>query len=189
MYAIATAVITAVITAVLGGFVGYVLGNRRVRYERLYERQAEVIAKLSELLWQVQKTALRATGAAHEDRRRLLEQSEAAANTLLDYYASNRVWLDPKTLATIGRSLHDISIAAGQFQSSLDTYGRSLKPEGKVAAERIKSIVPTLNRELEFAFRAILYPPPWYAAPLNALRWLDAKVKRSSTERNSGRQP
>ena len=40
----------AMITAMVGIIGGYLVGNRRVNYEQLHERQVEVIAKLCELL-------------------------------------------------------------------------------------------------------------------------------------------
>jgi hypothetical protein len=44
------AVVAAIVSAVLDGLVVYILENRQLRHERLFERRAEVIAKLSELL-------------------------------------------------------------------------------------------------------------------------------------------
>lgn len=49
------AVVAALITIIVGGPIAYFLGNRRLQYERLYERPAEVIARLSELLAAVQR--------------------------------------------------------------------------------------------------------------------------------------
>jgi hypothetical protein len=48
------AVVAALITINVGGPIAYFLGNRRLQYERLYERRAEVILRLSELLAAVQ---------------------------------------------------------------------------------------------------------------------------------------
>jgi hypothetical protein len=42
------------LTAIVGIIGGYLVGNRRLKYEHLYERRADVIAELSKLLAAVQ---------------------------------------------------------------------------------------------------------------------------------------
>ena len=47
--------------------------------------------------------------------------------------------------------------------------------EGRDASIRLYRELPVLRRTLEREFRAILYPPPWYDAPLRMLDWLQGR--------------
>ena len=51
----------------------------------------------------------------------------------------------------------------------VDTRARGEAPVGVVARRQ-------LGAELEAAFRAILYPPPWYETPLRFLEWLHNRI-------------
>jgi hypothetical protein len=67
----------AMITAVVGILGGYLVGNRRVKYEQLHERQAEVIAKLCELLAALQRDVADLTSPLQSGDVDRLEQAEA----------------------------------------------------------------------------------------------------------------
>jgi hypothetical protein len=98
------AVVAALITAVVGGPIVYLLGNRRLRYERLYERRAEVIARLSELLFLMQRGFVSWTNpfqSADADRDQQRREASQAFHDLVIYYGSNSVWLDQRTCEKI----------------------------------------------------------------------------------------
>src|SRR5215207_3586020 len=98
------AAVGAVITVFVGGWIGYVLGNRRLRFERLYERRAEVIARLYELRFLMQRGFLEWTSpfqVADVDRDTQRKKADEAFHELVSYYRSNSIWLDLKTCQKI----------------------------------------------------------------------------------------
>jgi hypothetical protein len=94
----------AMITAVVGIIGGFLVGNRYVKYEQLHERQAEVIAKLCELLTALQCDVANLTSPLQPGDVNRLEQAEAVDRVfgaLVDHYRSNEVWLAPHTCKKI----------------------------------------------------------------------------------------
>ena len=79
--ALMDAIVAAIVTVVVGGL-GYLLGNRRMRYERLYAQRAEVLSTLGSLLYKVQRGFVTFTSLLQygdPDRKEQLEE----ANRLL----------------------------------------------------------------------------------------------------------
>jgi hypothetical protein len=99
MEGLAAPLITAVV-GVVGLIGGYLLGNRRLKYERLHERQAEVIARMSELLAAVQSGIVSFTHYYQRgdvDRHEQVQEANRSYFELVDYYRANEVWLEPET--------------------------------------------------------------------------------------------
>src|SRR5215208_5650861 len=97
-------VLAAVLAAVAGSLVGYIVGNRRLKYEHLHERRAEVIARLCELLAAVQRGVSSLTNplqTSDVDRYEQAGEASRAFMELVDYYHSNEVWLAPDTCEKI----------------------------------------------------------------------------------------
>jgi integrase len=66
--------------------------------------------------------------------------------------------------------LRSSTSAAPPKSATESTPGPAAKPPVGVVARR------QLGAELEAAFRAILYPPPWYETPLRFLEWLHNRI-------------
>jgi hypothetical protein len=150
----------------------YLVGNRRLRHERLYERRAQVIAKLSELLYLMQRGLVSwASPFQLQDVDR--DEQRKAANEaffeLVIYYNSNAVWLDPQTCENIDSVTETAWTTAWDYMDNLNERGHPQNKEGRDASIRLYRELPVLRRTLEREFRAILYPPPWYDAPLRML--------------------
>ncbi len=197
------ALITAV-AALIGVLGGYMLGNRRLRYERLYEQRALVIAKLSELLftlqsdlidrsspnqlWQTDRFVIDSdltdwSSPFHVEQLDRDEQQKNVAavwRELAVYYRSNAVWLDPATCDRIDSFLKTAIELAWVYEDSLNESGHPRSAEARDAALRLIDTIPPLRRKLEDQFRTILYPPPWYDVPLRFLSWLHVKNRKST---------
>jgi hypothetical protein len=155
------AVVAALITAVVGGPLVYLLGNRRLRYERLYERRAEVIAKLSELLFEMQRSLLQWTSpfqSSNADRDEQRRKAGEALDELIAYYRSSSVWLEPRTCEKIESFLNTTQDAVYKYLDELNERGHPQNKAGRDASLQLQSELPALRKELEGAFRAILYP-------------------------------
>jgi len=165
----------AMITTVVGVIGGYLVGNRRVKYEQLHERQAEVIAKLCELLAAVHRDVAALTSPLQPggvDRREQAEAVDRVFGELVDYYRSNEVWLAPHTCEKIETFLPEVSVPLQNYVDDFSERGYPRTSEGRALGIHILQEIQPLRRELISEFRAILYPPPWYDAPLRVLEWL-----------------
>ena len=171
----------------------YILGTRRTRFEGLYERRAEVIAKLSELLFLMQRgfatwaQPFQYVGVDRDEQRR--EASEAF-HELVTYYNSNSVWLDPQTCEKIESVIETAWTAAWDYADELDERGYPKNKAGRDASKKLYRDLPALRRDLEDEFRAILYPAPWYDAPLRFLEGVqprNRKTPESHPDRINGR--
>jgi hypothetical protein len=182
-------IVVALITVVVGGLGGYLLGYRRVRYERLYERRAEVIARLSELLFHMQRgfsTWASPFQSAEVDREEQRKAASDAFQDLVTYYHSNSVWLDLQTCEKIESVMETAWAAAWEYVDELNERGYTHSQAGRDASKKLYRDLPVLRRELEHEFRAILYPPPWYDAPLRLLEWLQNEIRNRRSTGSSG---
>ncbi len=168
------------IAAVVGLPIAYFLGYRQTRFERLYEQRALVIAELSRLLWRFQMTALLGTNPDQppQVRAERIAENQQAMTDLNYYYFANALWLDAETNQRIESFLMDMTNALRRHQGDLDEQGYPGSHVSIEEARRIFYMVPTVREELAARFRAILYPPPWYDAPLRFLEWLQATAKQ-----------
>lgn len=179
------AIVGALIAAIVGGPIFYVLGTRQRRLEGLYERRAEVIAKLCELLVGVEDALLGWSNAGRMDppvRPEQQQDFEAAYTDLNDYFRRNSIWLDRATCDGIESFKHDLFYMAFSYAYELDEEGRPRSAESREAAERLLLDVPPLKQDLESRFRAILYPKPWWEYPLRALEGIQARSRKRSGE-------
>lgn len=80
----------------LGALVVHILHNRQLRNERLFERRAEVIAKLSEKLYTMQYvfTAVANPNKQDGDPKQQIQDANRTFDDLRHYYFSNAIWLD-----------------------------------------------------------------------------------------------
>jgi hypothetical protein len=166
------AVVAALITVIVGGPIAYFLGNRRLRYERLYERRAEVIAQLSEHLYLMQRSLMIWTNpfqSSNVDRDEQRRKASEAFDNLLAYYHSNSIWLDRRTCDKMDSLISTAYEAAYTYADELNERGYPQNKVGRDASLRLRSELSALREELEEEFRAILYPAPWYDAPLRFL--------------------
>jgi hypothetical protein len=177
------ATVGAVIIAVVGGPLVYLLGNRRLRYERLYERRAEVIAKLTEHLYLMQRGLVSWTYFFQPEDVDRDEQRKAANDAFFElviYYNSNAVWLDPQTCENIDSVIETAWTTASDYMDNLNERGHPRNKEGLDASVRLYRELPVLRRNLEMEFRAILYPPPWYDAPLRLFERVTHRNREST---------
>ncbi len=187
------AVVASLVSAVLGGLVVYVLDNRQLRHERLFERRAEVIAKLSEKLYAMQfgfTVFANPFQRGDVDRKEQMQDANRAFDELRHYYFSNAIWLDPESCEKIESFLEMAYTTMGGYVDDLNERGYPQTAEGRAAGSRILREIQPLRRELEVEFRAILYPPPWYEAPLQFLERLqnrNRKPSESVADRTDGR--
>lgn len=156
---------TALITALAGVIGGYILGNRRLKYEHLHERRAEVIAKLCELLAAVQRGVVDFTNPVQSrdvDRREQSQEANRAFFELVNYYRSSEIWLAPDTCEKVEAFMDNVYLPLGDYVDDLDERGYPQTPEGRTQGHRILRETQPLRRELISEFRAILYPSSWY---------------------------
>ena len=179
------AIVGALITAVVGGPLLYLLGHRRLRYERLYEKRAEVIARPSELLYLMQRgmtswsSPFQSGDADRDEQRRIA--SEALDNLIL-YFYSNEVWLDRDTCDKVSSLIETAYMAGWDYSDNLNERGHPRDVDGRDASIRLMNEIPALRTEMEAEFRAILYPPPWYDLPLRLLERLPRRQERVPDE-------
>ena len=178
--ALMDAVVAAIVAALLSGFSGYLWGNRRLKYEHLYERRAEVLSTLGSLLYGVQRgfvtfASFHQTG--DPDRKVQLEEANRAFFELVHYFYANEMWLEEDTCLKIEKFTQFAYLNMGEYVDDLNERGYPQSAEGREIGNRIMSEIQPLRRELINEFRAIVYPAPFYEA---ALRSLGVKTKRDS---------
>jgi hypothetical protein len=167
--------IVTVLVAGVGVLGGYIVGNWRLKYENLHERRAEVIAELSKLLAAVQRGVVDLTNPLQPrdvDRREQAEKAQRAFFELVECYRSNEVWLEPNTCQKVEAFMDKVYLPLGDYMDTLDERGYPLGPQGeqgRTLGRQIMREIQPLRRELINEFRAILYPPRWYEAPLRVL--------------------
>lgn len=187
------AVFGALITAVLGGPIFYFLGTRQRRLEKLYERRAEVIAKMCELLVEVEDMTLRFSGRGRKGSSGkhvklpdveypTIEDYMVTYRELNSYYQKNSIWLDRVTCDEIDEFNHNLFMVEADYLLKLDRDGIPRSAEAREAAERLLLEIPPLRADLESRFRAILYPPPWWDYPLKVLEGIQARSRKRSGE-------
>jgi|SRR5215203_3982572 len=165
------AIAVALLSILVGGPIAYVLGTRRARFERLYEKRAEVMARLSELLYLMSRKALAWTSpvqAADTDRQAQGKEASEAFDEFIAYYGSNSIWLEPETCERIESFIRTVRNSLVEYADDLNEEGHPGSRAGREASLRIAKEIPALRRELEEAFRAILYPRRW-RSPLRVL--------------------
>jgi hypothetical protein len=178
--ALMDAVVAAIVAALLSGFSGYLWGNRRLRYERLYERRAEVLSRLGELLYEVQRGFVTFTSpfqSGEADRKEQMEEANRAFFELVDHFYSNEMWLEEDTCLKIEKFTQFAYLNMGAYVDDLNERGHPGSAEGREIGQRIMNELQPLRRELIAEFRAIVYPPPWYESALTSL---GLKTKKSS---------
>src|SRR5215217_1394034 len=172
--------VVAFVAVLLSGLSGYLWGNRRLKHERLYQRRAEVLSRLGELLYEVQHGFVTFTSplqSGEVDRKEQMEQANRAFFELVHYFYSNEMWLEEDTCLKIEKFTQFAYVKMGEYVDDLNERGYPQSAEGLEIGNRIKSEIQPLRRELINEFRAIVYPAPFYEA---ALRSLGVKTKRDS---------
>jgi hypothetical protein len=108
--------LAAALTVVVGTLLGYIVGNRRLKYERILERRAEVIAEMTKMMASLQRSLdkMSRTGIDAEERHENRAQASQTLAELGEYFARNEVWLSRETCRkiedlffTLGMSLED----------------------------------------------------------------------------------
>jgi len=172
--------VVAIVAVLLSGLSGYLWGNRRLRYERLYERRAEVLSRLGELLYEVQRGFVTFTSpfqSGEADRKEQMEEANRAFFHLVDHFYSNEMWLEEDTCLKIEKFTQFAYLNMGAYVDDLNERGHPGSAEGREIGQRIMNELQPLRRDLIAEFRAIVYPPPWYESALTSL---GLKTKKSS---------
>lgn len=175
------AIVAALITTVVGGPIFYALGTRQRRLEGLHERRAEVIARMSELLFLMQRgfaswaNPFQYAGVDRDEQRKTASE---AFHELVTYYHSNSVWLDSQTCEKIESVMETAWMAAWDYVDNTNERGYAHGQEGREASRKLYRELPVLRKELEDQFRTILYPPPWYDAPLQLLERIQVRNRQ-----------
>lgn len=169
----------ALITALVGGPIVYLLGTRKLRYERLYEKRAEVIAELARLLSGVQNTARLATipGVPLEVRKQRIRENRKMLTELVNYFHGHTPWLEAPLVQTIYDFTSGLSQALKHYEAELNK-GTPDSALAVRAAEHVQRILPEAEKVLEVEFRAILYPTPWHVWLLQSLVYILDLPKR-----------
>ena len=107
--------------------------------------------------------------SADADRDQQRREASQAFHELVTYYHSNSVWLDQRTCEKIEAFMETAWITAWEYADNLNEQGHPQSKEGREASLRLARELPSLRRQLEDEFRAILYPPHWSKAPLRFL--------------------
>jgi hypothetical protein len=174
------AVVAAIVAALLTGFSGYLWGNRRLKYERLYERRAEVLSRLGALLYEVQRGFVTFTSpfqSGEADRKQQMEEANRAFFELVHYFYSHEMWLEEDTCLKIEKFTQFAYLNMGKYVDDLDERGHPGSAEGREISTRMLGELQPLRRELINEFRAIVYPAPFYESTLASL---GLKTKNSS---------
>jgi hypothetical protein len=154
--------ILAVVVGVLGG---YIVGNRQLKYERLYQRRAEIIAELSRLLAAVQHGVVNFTSPFQRgdiNRDEQAKEAQRAFFELVECYRANEVWLNPETCEQVEEVMNNVHQSLGDYVDDLDERGYPQSKEGRELGTCRFRETQLLRRKLLEEFRAILYPPPWW---------------------------
>ena len=172
--------VVAIVAVLLSGLSGYLWGNRRLKHERLYQRRAEVLSRLGELLYEVQRGFVTFTSpfqSGEADRKEQMEEANRAFFELVDHFYSNEMWLEEDTCLKIEKFTQFAYLNMGAYVDDLNERGHPGSAEGREIGQRIMNELQPLRRELIAEFRAIVYPPPWYESALTSL---GLKTKKSS---------
>jgi hypothetical protein len=170
--ALMDAVVAAIVTVVLGGLGGYLWGNRRLKYERLYGQRAEVLSRLGELLYEVQRLFVTYTSpfqSSEADRKEHMEEANRAFFELVHYFYSHEMWLEEDTCLKIEKFTQFAYVNMGKYVDDLDERGHPSSAEGREMSTRMLRELQPLRRELINEFRTIVYPAPWYESALTSL--------------------
>lgn len=175
-------VVAALLSAVLGALVVHILHNRQLRNERLFERRAEVIAKLSEKLYTMQYvfTAVANPNKQDGDPKQQIQDANRTFDDLRHYYFSNAIWLDSEDCEKVESFMEMAYATMGDYIYDLNERGHPRTMAGRAASQRIQGELQPIRRDLEAEFRAILYPPLWYEPPLRFLRHLQNRSRQTS---------
>jgi hypothetical protein len=164
--------VVAIVAVLLSGLSGYLWGNRRLKHERLYQRRAEVLSRLGELLYAVQRGFVTFTSpfqSGEVDRKEQMEEANRAFFELVHYFYSNEMWLEEDACLKIEKFTQFAYQKMGEYVDDLNERGYPTSEEGRELGRRIMSEILPLRRELINEFRAIVYPAPWYESALTSL--------------------
>lgn len=169
-----TAIAAGVAGVVLGGIIGYLvrrlLDARQIRYRHLYERRAEVIARLYKLVIEA-GDALNTWAAWFGGYRKEQQPGfERGYNRLLHYYRTNSLWLDNQTRQALDtffketREVRHLLVDLREYRSAEDwndfqsgSESPMSKAEARSKIERKVTVeIPKLEEQLREDFREII---------------------------------
>jgi hypothetical protein len=135
--------------------------QRNVRFSRLHERQAEIIAEVYEALSELVKAISDyvaiyepASAPPREERR---ERAAEAANEFIALYRGKKIFFPPSTAAKLDEILLEIRTAYMRFAFKIDADRRTGGTmEWLDIFERIQKLSETTVVELECDFRTLL---------------------------------
>ena len=82
--------------------------------------------------------------------------------------------------------MDNVHLPLGDYIDDLDERGYPQTSEGRAQGNRIMRETQPLRRELIDEFRAILYPPRWYDAPLRFLARITARNRKPGDDSGAG---
>lgn len=171
--------VTPFLTLVLGAFLGYFFRRRgdehQIRYTRLYEQRAEVIARLYELSFEVSQALFEWTSpfgySEGPTKEELGNQAITRVNELVAYHQTNAIWLDAEENGKVEAFVAEARRIVNDFLDFRDMGGFN-EPGGprwselgegrsrpKVWTEihrRTRNELRGLREDLGFEFRQIL---------------------------------
>ena len=112
------------------------------------------------------------------DRKKQMQEANRAFFELVHHFYSNEMWLDPETCLKVEKFTEFAYLKMGEYVDDLDERGYPTTTEGRALSREIMREIQPLRRELIAEFRAIVYPPPWYDAPLRFVEWLPPRNKK-----------
>lgn len=125
--------------------------------------------------------------SASVDRNQQRAELSQAFDELLISYNSNATWLELDTCDKIEAFLEMAYTNVGAYVDDVGERGYPQSREGRDASRLLLGEIQPLRRNLEAEFRAILYPRPWYGAPLALLEVLQPRNRKSAGESQAGR--
>lgn len=131
-----------------------------IRFTTLHQRQADIIAKVYELLDDLH-LAFRRWAAfmrpADADMAELQAKTGVSFQAFVDYYHPHAIWLDRDTCDKINDIVNDMNKSFIGLSFDLDKNGFPTDRDAwKAAYDRINGKVPEARQSLEARFRSIL---------------------------------
>ncbi len=143
--------------------------NNEQLLEIQYQRRAEVISRLQELLVENERAFQLWTQPFVDDQGDLRERAREVYSTLYDYYRANTIWLDRQSCDKIEDYLdinHDVLSDLLMLTEPSPTLREWNLPDnpgrGEMRSSAVRRVLvelPNLRREIEEGFREVLGQP------------------------------
>lgn len=135
--------------------------EHQVRFTRLHERRARIIARVYAKLDQVSLALREWTRAMHVGQRRdmskLRDNALTARNDFVEYYWRNAIWLERGLCEAMSDIIGQLDEPKNDFMVHVDDKGFPNDRKAWLAAsEKLTKDIPKARQAIETRFRAIL---------------------------------